>query len=246
VYRRDAERQRTDMALRISEARLRASIRELHAVSTRLNDAREQERARMARDIHDHLGQSLTALKLDIAEVGRRNRSGESKAVEERLEEMNALIDTAINDVQRVAAELRPVILDDLGFVHAIEAYLRDVERRSHLRCVLDSQVSDVPIAADAATALFRILQEALTNVIRHAAARRVDVTLTADDEAVALVIQDDGVGIPAAEEVNPRAMGLVGMRDRARLFGGSVQVAGGPRGGTRVTARLPLTKDAP
>jgi two-component system, NarL family, sensor histidine kinase UhpB len=166
--------------------------------------------------------------------------------VEERLEEMNALIDTAINDVQRVAAELRPVILDDLGFVHAIEAYLRDVERRSHLRCVLDSQVSDVPIAADAATALFRILQEALTNVIRHAAARRVDVTLTADDEAVALVIQDDGVGIPAAEEVNPRAMGLVGMRDRARLFGGSVQVAGGPRGGTRVTARLPLTKDAP
>ncbi len=244
VYRRDAERQRTDAALRTSEARLRESIGELHDVSTRLNDVREQERARMARDIHDHLGQALTALKMDVAEVKRRLKAGDTEAVDDRLNEMAELIDNSVNDVRRVAAELRPVILDDLGFVLAIKAYLQDVERRSDLQLVLHTDLVDLPIGADRATALFRILQEALTNVVRHAAARRVNVSLAADGNLVRLVVHDDGVGIAAAESRNPRAIGLVGMRDRARLFGGAVTVTGGPGKGTTVTAQLPLVED--
>lgn len=244
VYRRDAERRLAESALRISEARLRESIHELHHVSTRLNDVREEERARMARDIHDHLGQALTALKLDVAEVRRRVKSGDAAAVDERLTEMAALIDSSVNDVRRVAAELRPVVLDDLGFVGAITAYLDDVERRSGLQCRLHTNLSELAIATDRATALFRILQEAFTNVIRHAAARRVDVALAADGNLVRLVIHDDGKGIGAAESVNPRAIGLVGMRDRARLFGGGVVVTGGPGEGTTVTAQLPLVEE--
>ncbi|MDP3717519.1 MAG: PAS domain S-box protein [Acidobacteriota bacterium] len=243
AYRRQAEQQLTDAALRTSEARLRESLSELHDVSTRLNDAREQEHARMARDIHDHLGQALTALKLDVAEVKRRLKAGDQKAVGDRLDEMAGLIDGAVNDVRRVAAELRPVVLDDLGFVMAIKAYLLDVERRSGLQCVLTTELVDLPIATDRATALFRILQEALTNVIRHAGARRVHVALSANDDSARLVIHDDGCGIPAAERRNPRAIGLVGMRDRARLFGGSVTVAGGPGEGTTVVAALPLVE---
>lgn len=245
VHRRDAERQRAEVALRSSEARLRESMADLHDVSTRLNDVREVERARMARDIHDHLGQALTALKLDLAEVRRRLLAGDAAAVDQRLTEMATVIDGSINDVRRVAAELRPVVLDDLGFVLAIRAYLQDVERRSHLRCVLQTTLTDLPIATDRATALFRILQEALTNVIRHAAARRVEVSLAADAGTVRLVIHDDGVGIPTAAQRNPRAIGLVGMLDRARLFGGAVVVTGHPGEGTTVTAHLPLAESA-
>lgn len=223
------------------EARLRESLNELHDVSTRLNDAREEERARMARDIHDHLGQALTALKLDVGEVKRRLKAGDEQAVVDRLDEMADLIDGAVNDVRRVAAELRPVVLDDLGFVLAIKAYLLDVERRSGLQCQLITGLTDLPIATDRATALFRILQEALTNVIRHAGARHVHVTLSADADTARLVIRDDGCGIPAAQQRNPRAIGLLGMRDRARLFGGSVEVTGGPGEGTTVVATLPL-----
>lgn len=243
VYRRDAERQLTNAALRTSEARLRESLSELHDVSTRLNDVREQERARIARDIHDLLGQALTALKMDVAEVKRRIKSGHAEAVDERLTEMAALIDTSVEDVRRVAAELRPVILDDLGLVPAITAYVQDFERRGTLRCVLHTDVGDLPIAEDRATALFRILQEALTNVIRHAGATRVDITLTADIRTVGLQVRDDGRGISDAEPGRPRATGLVGMRDRARLFGGSVTVSGGPGKGTTITALMPLSE---
>ena len=241
LHERESERQRIDRALRDSEARLKDSMAELHAVSTRLNEAREQERVKMARDIHDHLGQALTALKMDVVEIHRRLRSGETALVEERLAEMSALIDTSVDDVRRVAAELRPVVLDDLGFIAAIKAYFIDVERRGHIRCVLSTTLSDLKIPDDRATALFRILQEALTNVVRHAEAQRVDVGLTADAGSVRLIVHDDGRGIPAAEALNPRALGLVGMRDRALLFGGDVIVAGLPGAGTTITVTLPL-----
>jgi PAS domain S-box-containing protein len=241
LHERETERQRIDRALRDSEARLKDSMAELHAVSTRLNEAREQERVKMARDIHDHLGQALTALKMDVAEIRRRLSSGDTALVEKRLVEMSALIDTSVDDVRRVAAELRPVVLDDLGFISAIRAYFIDVERRGNIRCVLSTTLSDLKMPDDRATALFRILQEALTNVVRHAEAQRVEVGLTADAGSVRLVVHDDGRGIPATEARNPRALGLVGMRDRALLFGGDVIVTGLPGEGTTITVTLPL-----
>jgi PAS domain S-box-containing protein len=241
VHERELERRRIDQALRDSEARLRRSMADLQAISTRLNEAREQERVKMARDIHDNLGQALTALKLDVAEVRRRLDAGESASIRERLTEMSALIDTTVDEVRRVAGELRPVVLDDLGFVGAIRAYLIDVERRAALRCMLRTPCDDVPIAGDRATALFRILQEALTNVVRHAAATRVDVSLAVDAGRVRLVVHDDGRGVPAAAVTNPRSLGLLGMRDRAVLIGGDVSISGGPGAGTTVTVELPL-----
>jgi PAS domain S-box-containing protein len=242
VREHETERLRIDQALRTSEARLRESIADLRAVSARLNEAREQERVKMARDIHDHLGQAMTALKMDVAEVRRRLDAGDTTSIRERLGEMSALIDASVNDVRRVAAELRPVVLDDLGFVAAIRAYFIDVERRAQIRCVLNTPLTDLAIAEDRATALFRILQEALTNVARHAEAKRVDVSLTLEAGRVRLAIHDDGRGIPAEATRNPRALGLVGMRDRALLFGGDVVVTGGPGEGTTVTVDLPLS----
>jgi signal transduction histidine kinase len=226
-----------------AEDKLRQSMVELHAVSTRLNEIREQERARMARDIHDHLGQSLTALKMDVAEVRRRLKAADADAVEERLTEMSVLIDESVNDIRRVAAELRPPILDGLGVVAAIRAYLQDFSRRVNVPCVLTTDLFEVTLADDRAIALFRILQEALTNVVRHAAAGRIDVALRADSAMVHLTVHDDGRGIPAEETRDPRALGLVGMRDRARLFGGDVAVSGRPGKGTTVTAFVPLAE---
>jgi signal transduction histidine kinase len=208
-----------------------------------LNGIREQERARMARDIHDHLGQSLTALKMDVAEVRRRLKAADADAVEERLTEMSVLIDESVNDIRRVAAELRPPILDGLGVVAAIRAYLQDFSRRVNVPCVLTTDLFEVTLADDRAIALFRILQEALTNVGRHAAAGRIDVALRADSAMVHLTVHDDGRGIPAEETRDPRALGLVGMRDRARLFGGDVAVSGRPGQGTTVTAFVPLAE---
>ena len=241
VHDREIERRRIEQELRESEAQLRDSLGQLHDVSARLNLIREQERARMAREIHDHLGQALTALKMDVAEVGRRLKVADTAAAAERLREMSALIDASVDDVRRVAIELRPVHLDDLGLVAAIRAYLNDVERRAKVQCVFTTQLSELQMADERATALFRILQEALTNAVRHAAAQRIEVSLAADSEVVQLVVRDDGRGISPLAQRNSRALGLVGMRDRALLFGGDVAVTGGPGQGTTVTAHLPI-----
>jgi PAS domain S-box-containing protein len=226
-----------------AEAERDRSLADLQAVSARLNEAREQERVTMARDIHDHLGQALTALKMDVAEVQRRLDVGDTVMVRERMTEMSQLLDSAMDDVRRVAAELRPVVLDDLGFVDAVRAYFIDVERRAPFRCVLHTSLTDLPIANNRATALFRILQEALTNVIRHAAATHVDVWLTLEADGVRLIIHDDGRGIPAGAAHDPRALGIIGMRDRARLFGGDVVLTGGAGQGTTVTVDMPLAE---
>jgi signal transduction histidine kinase len=237
------KRRRTEHSLVESEQHLRQSMVEIQAVSSRLNGIREQERARMARDIHDGLGQSLTALKLDVAEVRRRISAADAPGIDTRLTEMSELIDTSVDEVRRVAAELRPPMLEGLGVVAAIRAHLQDFGRRAKVPCVLSTDLVNVDLADDRAVALFRILQEALTNVVRHAAAGRIDVALSADSGGVRLVVHDDGRGIPVAETRNPRALGLVGMRDRASLFGGSVAVSGRPGEGTTVTAFLPLAE---
>jgi PAS domain S-box-containing protein len=224
-----------------SETRLHDALAQLRAVSTRLNVVREQERARIAREIHDELGQALTALKMDVAEVRRRLKAADVSGADARLTEMSTRIDAASDDVRRVITELRPVILDEMGIVAAIKSHLDNVQRRGLTECVLTVDRHDLDIADDVATAVFRIMQEAVTNVLRHAGARQVQVTLTADTASVRLSVQDDGCGMPPIAAQNPRALGIVGMRDRALLFGGDVSIASSPGQGTTVTARLPL-----
>lgn len=242
IHERETERRRIEGLLRQSEANLRESIAELRAVTLRLYEIKEEERARIARDLHDHLGQALTALKMDVAEVGRRLDGGNLAPVRERLTEMSSLIDDAVQDMRRVAAALRPATVDELGLLDAIRLHLQDVERRGGPVCVLTTTLTEVPIRKDHALVGFRILQEAMTNVLRHAHATQVDVLVDIDDHAMLrLVIHDDGRGLPPAAERRSGTMGLVGMRDRARLVDGEVVIAGAPGSGTTVTARIPL-----
>jgi signal transduction histidine kinase len=230
---------------RIIDGRIQRSMIELRALSTRLNSIREQERARIARDVHDHLGQALTALRMDVAELRRRMDRGDVAAVAGRLGEMNALIDTATDDVRRVASELRPPLVDDIGVVEAIKTYAADFCRRVPLRLTLSVDAEAVAVSEDQAIALFRILQEALTNVARHAGASHVGVALGCTNGFVQLEVRDDGKGLPPEQERSRRALGIVGMRDRARFFGGDISVSSVPGCGTTVTAHMPIAEVA-
>jgi signal transduction histidine kinase len=238
------ERRLTADALYEREAELRKSMADLRSVSTRLNEVREDERSRIARDIHDHLGQTLTALKMDVAEVRRRARAGPIAPVEERLSQMSALIDGAIEEVRRIASELQPLLLDEFNLVDALKFYLHEVAHRTGLRCELKAPRA-VDLPPDRAGALFRIMQEALTNVTRHSGALRVTVSLSVDQDDARLEVTDDGCGLPPPAERRPGALGLIGMCDRARLHGGDVVITSEAGHGTTISARIPLKDPA-
>jgi PAS domain S-box-containing protein len=231
------ERTRSDAALRDSRALLRA-------LAGRLQSAREEEKARMARDLHDELGQLLTGLKMDLRWLERRlSDLPPSDAVNpliDRAVAASTLIDQTVASVQRIAAELRPGALDRLGLVPALRQELRLFQERAGIACEvrLDEATPEPP--PEVATALYRICQEALTNVTRHAAAARVVVTLGVEPGGLVLRVEDDGRGLDAAAP-GPPGLGLVGMTERAALLGGSVEFTRRPEGGTAVTARLPL-----
>lgn len=217
---------------------------QLRALSAHIEAAREDERTAMAREIHDELGQSLTALKMDVAWLQRRCDTAEliDKApVSERLKLMSAMIDGVIDQVRRIAAELRPGVLDDLGLGAAIEWQAQDFSRRFGILCHVESDVQEHRFARRVSTAIFRTLQEALTNVARHAHATSVAVTLQQKDGRLRLQVVDDGVGISPAALSRPGCLGLVGMRERARQLGGSARFSARPGGGTRVSVDVPL-----
>ena len=232
VSRDITERTRADQWLQSS----RAALRQL---ATREQDIREDERARIAREIHDSLGQALTALKLDLAAAHAVAASG-GTGVLERLAQTALLVDDLVKGVRRIATELRPAVLDQLGLPAAVEWLARDFSRRTGITCQTHIAAAEAAIAKDVATALFRIVQESLTNVSRHAGARTVTIDLGVRSRVVTLEICDDGGGITQAEASGPGAMGILGMRERAAALGGVVEV--GPRagGGTRVATWLP------
>jgi signal transduction histidine kinase len=226
---------RTREALAGSEQRLRN-------LAARLQEAIEEERTRIAREIHDELGQQLTALKLDLAWILRRYETGDRSAVDERLTAMANLVDATAETVRRLATGLRPGILDDLGVVPALEWQAREFETRTGICVDLtlpDDDDLDVP--AEHATAFFRILQELLTNVTRHAKAKTVRICLEQDEGDLVLEVQDDGRGISAAETASGGSLGLVGMRERVGLLRGRIDFEGTPGAGTKVTTRVPL-----
>jgi signal transduction histidine kinase len=226
---------------------MRAQLEEqLRALTARTEEVREEERTGIAREIHDDLGQALTAFKMDLAWLGRRI-SGESSApgttLLEKLASMSKMVDEVIDHVRRISAELRPGVLDDLGLLAAIEWEAQRFEERSGAACAVTSNVGDRQFPRDLSTAVFRIAQEALTNVARHARATHVAIRLDAapDGRALRLEVRDDGVGISADAARSPSALGLLGMRERARRFGGTVTSRRVPDGGTVVTVEVPL-----
>jgi len=227
----------------LTEERLQRSYEELRALTARLRTAREEESTRIAREVHDEVGQMLTALRLDVAWLERQLASSSPPAREGlagKLHDMVQLLNLASDAVHRIISELRPGILDELGLEAAVEWYVGEFEKRTGIRCRLVATMAGADLGSDQATALFRILQEALTNVARHAGATAVDIRLIAETGRVALEIVDNGSGIPEHKIGDSRSIGLVGMRERARALEGDLAVRSRPGAGTTVEVILP------
>lgn len=217
----------------------------LRALSARLHSAREEEGTRIAREIHDELGGALTGLKWDLEKIDNTlNGLGDGSQLAEvrnRIGSMTTIIETTINTVRRIAAELRPGVLDDLGLVAAIEWQIEQFQSRSGLKCHLTNNAKEIELDREKATAVFRILQEILTNVLRHAGAANVYVKLGRTKHYFEVDVKDDGRGITESQRLNSRSLGLLGMKERALLVGGDVRVTGKEGAGTTVVVRVPL-----
>jgi signal transduction histidine kinase len=228
-----------------AESELRASREQLRALSRRVQSAREEEGARIAREIHDVLGASLTGLKWDLEAISKslsKTGNGEPfETVRNRIPLMSKQIDSTIDVVRRISSELRPSVLDDLGLAAAIEWQSQQFQQRTGIVCQCESTFDPQDLSRERATAVFRIFQEVLTNVLRHSQATLVVVEMSANDDVFSLRVDDNGRGITEAEVNNRASLGLLGMRERARLIGGEVSVTGRNGKGTTVIVRLPL-----
>ncbi|MBC5783140.1 PAS domain-containing sensor histidine kinase [Ramlibacter sp. USB13] len=203
---------------------------------------REQEKSRIARELHDELAQSLTALKMDTIWLRDHVPAGDA-AAHDKMAQMLALLDSSVAAVRRIAADLRPLVLDDLGLVPAIEWVVQSFTQRSGVPCELDLDES-LELKEPYATGVFRIVQESLNNVAKHARATRVRVVLRPAGEHLLLRVEDDGIGFRLGAPRPPQSLGLVGLRERAQLLRGEVRVESSPGAGTRVEARIPLVPE--
>ena len=221
------------------EDALKASQRELRELSARVLEAREEEKAHIARELHDELGQLLTALKMDLAWL--RERLGPDTDLSARAAEMGALLDRTVGSTRRISADLRPLMLDDLGLADAAAWLVEDFAKRSGISCRIDVSQEVQGLSRAVATAVYRAVQESLTNIARHSGAKNAWVLLGATDGVVQVEIEDDGRGIAPEDLAKARSLGLKGMRERITFLGGSLDIGRAPRGGTRVKLTVPL-----
>ena len=232
------DRKRADEARRRAEAALHDSREELRRLAVQQDRAREGERAHIGREIHDALGQTLTALKLDLAWL-EEALPADRPDLRDKLHDMGALLGETMRTVREISAELRPVVLDQLGLAPAVEWLAHDFQRRTGIPCEVRAVLSDDLVDREAATGIFRICQEALTNVARHAGATAVRIVLHHADRVVRLEVLDNGRGI-AGTPPDANTVGLVGMRERALALGGLVEILPASDGGTQLTAWVP------
>jgi PAS domain S-box-containing protein len=224
--------------LRDVTGRIRAQ-QELAVLAAEASGVREQEKSRIARELHDELAQSLTALKMDTMWLRDQLQTGPVAATA-KLNDMLAMLDTAVASTRRIAADLRPLVLDDLGLLPAIEWLVQNFTQRTGVACSLEAD-EDLELGEPYATAVFRIIQESLTNVAKHARASRVQVRVEISSAGLVLSVQDDGVGFQPADPRKSQSLGLAGVRERAHLLRGEVSVDSTVGLGTRVQARIPL-----
>ncbi len=224
----------------LTVAELKDSSRQLQALAASLELAREEERTYIARELHDQLGQALTAMKFDLAWL--TDRLGQKDAaLTEKAKNVTAQMDMMVKTVRRIATELRPGMLDDLGLAASIEWQARDFEKRTGIVCDVNIPTKDMALPRAQSVALFRIFQEALTNIQRHASAHHIEVELTVKPDTLTLQVHDDGRGIQAKEIAGLKSLGLLGMRERAKQLGGSFDIQGVPSDGTIVTVTIPI-----
>jgi signal transduction histidine kinase len=223
-----------------AEDALIASRQELRELSARVLEAREDEKARIARELHDELGQLLTALKMDLSWLRERVVEGEAGP---KLEEMGRLLDQTVSSTRRISADLRPLMLDDLGLADAASWLVDDFGKRYGIASRIDIAADGglEHLSKNVSTTVYRAIQESLTNIARHSGAKNAWVVLAADDGSLEVEVEDDGRGIAPEDLAKARSLGLRGMRERIAFIGGSFEVARAPRGGTRLKIRVPL-----
>jgi PAS domain S-box-containing protein len=228
-----------------AEEKIKATTEQLRALTASLRSAREEEGRRIAREIHDELGSALTSLRWDLESLDKRFSDAReplsSPGLRQKIATMIGLTDTTIGTVRKIASELRPSVLDDLGLVEAIEWQAQQFQSRTGILCHCDCSLENLTLNQEQTTAVFRIFQEALTNVLRHAQATRVDVSVEQEGDEFVLTIRDNGKGITEDQQAAPRSLGLLGMRERAHLVGGQMRISGEAGKGTVVTVRVPL-----
>jgi signal transduction histidine kinase len=235
LEQRQAERLRAETELKRSQELFRN-------LSTHLQEVREEERTRIARQIHDDLGQALTALKIDISWLNNKLPDGRD-IIREKLASMVALIDGTVQTVRKVSEDLRPGILDDFGLPAAIEWQTEEFQKRTGIECKSVFYPDELVLSKEQSTNLFRIVQESLTNVIRHAEATRVEVRINAKEGILILEIQDNGKGISEAATADSRSFGLIGVKERAYSLGGEVTITGVRNEGTCLTVKMPISE---
>lgn len=213
----------------------------LRELSAHLQNIREQERIHIAREMHDELGQLLTGFKMDVSWLIKRLGNKEDVVIHEKLGEMIGIVDEAVKFVRRIAAELRPGVLDDLGLIPALDWHSKEFEKRFNIKVDFKTSVEELKTTPNIATGLFRMYQESLTNVARHSEANKVDAILNVNSSEISLSIKDDGKGFDSTKE--SKTLGLLGMKERAAMIGGDLQIISSPGSGTRVLISVPVSE---
>jgi signal transduction histidine kinase len=241
LYRKSAVLTREIAERKQAEEQLRQSEERLRALTARLQSVREEERTTISREIHDELGQSLTGLKMDLTWLANHVK-GEQKHLAPKFKSMFGLIDETIHSVRRIASGLRPEVLDEAeGLTAAIGWQAKHFQMRTGIRCKIDLPAESPALDQERSTATFRIFQEILTNVARHAEATRLDVSMKVDTERLRLQVRDNGKGISESAVRGQKSLGLLGMNERAALIGGKIDIWGAAGKGTKVTLTIPL-----
>ena len=238
ISSREAKRRMLVEEQRRLEQEVTARTEELSELSTYLQTVREEEKSRLARDIHDELGGILVGAKMDVAWAAQRCKSALPEAAE-KLERAIAVLDEGVEMKRRIIEELRPTLLDNLGISSALDWQVRQVCERAGLQCELN--LAELELPSDASIAIYRIVQEAMTNIAKYASARNVDVELLGDAEGVSLSVHDDGAGLPAGVESNRLSHGIIGMRQRVRALNGTFKISSRPGTGTTIEVFIPL-----
>jgi signal transduction histidine kinase len=224
--------------LRDVTERMRAQ-EELAAFAAQASAIREQEKSRVARELHDELAQSLTALKMDAIWL-KDNLQRDATGAGAKIQDMLGMLDASVASTRRIAADLRPLVLDDLGLMPAIDWLVQNFTQRTGIACKLDAD-EDLELGEPHATAVFRMVQESLVNVGKHSQARKVTVTIIPVEGGLRLKVQDDGIGFDTDAARRPNSLGLAGLRERAQLLKGSVVVHSKPGQGTTIDAFVPV-----
>lgn len=228
-----------------SEEALRRSREELRQFSVAASTLREQEKSRVARELHDELGQSLTALKIDVGFLKER-LAAQGGEVVSKLASMQVMLDGTVAAARRIAADLRPLMLDDLGLVAACDWLASNFKQRTGIHCELTMGGGDLDLPDPYATAVFRVMQESLTNIAKHAEATQVEATLQREGRNITLTVRDNGTGFDLADPRKPNSYGLLGVRERAYLLGGWANIHSAPGKGTTVELQLHIEEGAP